>query len=154
MDKLSPERRSALMRRVRRGNTKPEVMLRKELHHRGFRYVIGDSRLPGTPDLVFPRYRAVMFVHGCFWHGHDCPHGRAPSSNVAFWVPKIAANRKRDSRKVQDLLDLGWRVSTIWECEIMGPNLNRLIDILADWLVSKNVEDWRRPRGRSELSSR
>lgn len=118
MDTLSPERRSALMKRVRRSNTKPEVTLRKELHRLGFRYVIGDKRLPGTPDLVFPKYKTAVFVHGCFWHGHDCRQGRAPSSNVEYWAPKIAANRSRDARKVQALRDLGWRVFTVWECEL------------------------------------
>ncbi len=118
MDTLSPEGRSALMKRVRRSGTKPEVTLRKALHKLGFRYVIGDKRLPGTPDLVFPRYKTAVFVHGCFWHGHDCRQGRAPSSNVAYWAPKIEANRARDSRKEQALRDLGWRVLTVWECEL------------------------------------
>ncbi len=106
------------MKRVRRSDTKPEITLRKALHRLGFRYVIGDQRLPGTPDLVFPKYKAVVFVHGCFWHGHDCRQGRAPSSNVHYWAPKISANRARDARKEQALRDFGWRVVTVWECEI------------------------------------
>jgi len=138
MDKLSPERRSALMKRVKQGNTKPEITLRKELHRRGLRYVIGDKRLPGSPDLVFPRFRSVVFVHGCFWHGHECRHGRLPTSNQAYWVPKIAANRERDARKKQALLDLGWRVKIIWECEISGPNFYRIVDRLADWISNKS----------------
>lgn len=120
MDTLSPELRSALMKRVRRADTKPEMTLRKELHRLGLRYVIGDRRLPGTPDLVFPKYKAVVFVHGCFWHGHACRRGRAPSSNTAYWEPKLRANRQRDSRKERALDDLGWRVFTIWECELVG----------------------------------
>jgi DNA mismatch endonuclease (patch repair protein) len=121
MDTLTPERRSALMRRVKRSDTKPEITLRKALHKLGFRYVIGDKRLPGTPDLTFPKYKAAVFVHGCFWHGHNCRQGRVPSSNVAYWVPKIEANRKRDARKEQAVRDLGWRVFTIWECELTAP---------------------------------
>ncbi|NCT66625.1 MAG: DNA mismatch endonuclease Vsr [Rhodanobacteraceae bacterium] len=106
------------MKRVKRSDTKPEVTLRKALHRLGFRYVIGDKRLPGTPDLVLPKHKAVVFVHGCFWHGHECRQGRTPSSNVNYWAPKIAANRARDARKVKALLHLGWRVFTVWECEL------------------------------------
>lgn len=120
MDTISAERRSALMKRVKRSNTRPELVLRKELHRRGLRFVIGDRRLPGTPDLVFPRHRAVVFVHGCFWHGHNCRQGRVPSSNVDYWAPKVAANRDRDARKEKALRHLGWRVFTVWECEIKG----------------------------------
>ena len=94
------------------------MTLRKALHRMGLRYVIGDKRLPGTPDLAFPRYEAAVFVHGCFWHGHDCRQGRSPSSNVNYWVPKIEANRARDKRKEQALSNLGWRVHTVWECEL------------------------------------
>ncbi len=119
------------MKRVGRANTTPEVTLRKELHHRGLRYVIGKRELPGTPDLAFPRYKAVVFVHGCFWHGHDCRQGRSPSSNVGYWVPKIAANRDRDARKEQALRDLGWRVFIVWECQLKGVDRCRVIDTLA-----------------------
>lgn len=131
MDALSHERRSALMRRVKRADTKPEVTLRKELHHRGLRYVIGDRRLPGTPDLVFPRYKAIVFVHGCFWHGHTCRQGRLPSSNVEYWELKIAGNRLRDARKERALEDLGWRVFVVWECQLRAKNLDRTANELA-----------------------
>ncbi|MEJ8835588.1 very short patch repair endonuclease [Ramlibacter sp. AN1133] len=117
MDRLSKEQRSALMKRVRRSDTAPELKLRKELHRQGLRYVVSDRRLPGSPDLVFPKYRVVIFVHGCFWHGHECRQGRAPSSNEPFWLPKIEANRRRDHRKCENLEELGWRVLTVWECE-------------------------------------
>lgn len=120
MDSLDTEARSALMKRVKQANTKPELIVRKALHHRGLRYVIGDRRLPGSPDLSFPRHRAVVFVHGCFWHGHSCRKGRLPTSNVSYWTPKIAANRERDGRKVSALKAQGWRVFTVWECQI-GP---------------------------------
>lgn len=134
MDNLSPERRSALMKRVGRSDTKPEITLRKALHRLGFRYVIADKRLPGTPDLVFPRHKTVIFVHGCFWHGHDCRQGRLPSSNVDYWSPKIAANRARDARKDQALEDQGWRVVTVWECELKPSMLSATIAQLAESL--------------------
>lgn len=119
------------MKRVRRSDTKPEVTLRKALHRLGFRYVIGNKRLPGTPDLVFPKCRAAVFVHGCFWHGHECRQGRAPSSNVDYWAPKIAANRARDARKEQALRDLGWRVFAVWGCELKPSSLQVSVERLA-----------------------
>ena len=131
MDSLTPERRSALMKRVKRSATKPELTIRKALHKLGFRYVIGDKRLPGTPDLVFPKYRTAVFVHGCFWHGHDCRQGRAPSSNVDYWVSKISANQERDRRKTQAVRDLGIRVFTIWECQLRGKLLDTTVEALA-----------------------
>jgi DNA mismatch endonuclease, patch repair protein len=134
VDNLSPKRRSELMKRVRRADTTPEVALRKALYSRGFRYVIGDSRLPGTPDLVFPKYQAVVFVHGCFWHGHHCRQGRAPSTNVPYWRPKLEANRLRDSRKARELRGLGWRVRTVWECQIRGNGRDRVVSSVDGWL--------------------
>ncbi len=131
MDSLTPERRSALMKRVKRSDTDPELTLRRALHKLGFRYIIGDMRLPGTPDLAFPRYKAAVFVHGCFWHGHDCRQGRAPSSRVDYWVPKIMANRARDNRKEQAVRDLGWRVFTVWECELRSERRHKTIEALA-----------------------
>ena len=105
------------MKRVRRSDTAPELKLRKALHRQGLRYVIGDKRLPGSPDIVLPKHRAVVFVHGCFWHGHDCRQGRAPSTKQEFWGPKIEGNRRRDESKRAQLEELGWRVFTVWECE-------------------------------------
>ena len=138
MDSLTPERRSALMKRVKRSDTKPELTLRKALHKMGFRYVIGDKRLPGTPDLAFPKHKAAVFVHGCFWHGHDCRQGRPPSSNVGYWVPKSEANRARDARKEQAVRDLGWRVFTVWECELKAPRKDATVEALASKIVSRN----------------
>ena len=119
------------MKCVRRSDAKPEVTLRKVLHRLGFRYVIGDKRLPGTPDLTLRKYKATVFVHGCFWHGHDCRQGRPPSSNVHYWAPKIAWNRARDARKEKALCDLGIRVFTVWECEVKAASLRALVDRLA-----------------------
>jgi len=125
------------MKKVRRANTKPEVNLRKALHRLGFRYVIGDKRLPGTPDIVLPKYRAAVFVHGCFWHGHECRQGRAPSSNIGYWIPKITANRVRDAGKEQALRDLGWRVFTVWECALKPALLQSTVDRLVAALNEK-----------------
>lgn len=146
MDSLIPERRSALMKRVKRSDTKPELTLRKALHKMGFRYVIGDKRLPGTPDLAFPKHKAAVFVHGCFWHGHDCRQGRAPSSNVGYWVPKIEANRARDARKEQGVRDLGWRVFTVWECQLKAARKDETVEALASnikasGMASKEVKN-------------
>ena len=129
-DTLSKERRSALMKRVKQKNTAPELIVRKALHKRGLRYKIGDPKLPGRPDLSFPRYRAALFVHGCFWHGHDCRAGRLPTTNTDFWVPKIEGNRKRDQRKEEALRESGWRVFTVWQCELGSDKCeNRLTDL-------------------------
>lgn len=137
MDTISPQRRSALMKRVRRSDTKPEVTLRKALHRLGFRYVIGDKRLPGTPDLVFPKYKSAVFVHGCFWHGHECRQGRSPSSNTQYWGEKIPANQARDARKTRALRDLCWRVFTVWECELRPARIDKTVETLTSNLTAK-----------------
>lgn len=131
MDTLTPDRRSSLMKRVKRSGTAPELALRKALHKKGLRYIVNDKRLPGTPDLVFPKHKAAVFVHGCFWHGHHCRQGRPSSSNTEYWLPKIESNRKRDARKEQDVRELGWRVFTIWECELKAGRKDQTVDMLA-----------------------
>lgn len=111
--------RAALMRSVRREHTVPELAVRKGLHALGYRFRLHDPKLPGKPDIVLPKYRTVVFVHGCFWHGHHCDHGRQPSkTNTAFWVQKIHSNKQRDVRKQKDLRRAGWNVLTVWECEV------------------------------------
>ena len=116
-DILNREGRSSLMSKVRQKDTKPEMVVRSALHGAGLRYRLHAPKLPGRPDLVFPRYGVALFVHGCFWHGHDCRAGRAPSSNTAYWEAKTRENRLRDERKATELESLGWRVVVIWECE-------------------------------------
>ena len=112
-------KRSALMRRVRRKDTAPELAVRRYLFAAGLRYRLHVTSLAGTPDMVLKRHNAVVFVHGCFWHGHDCPHGRHPArSNREFWHSKIAANRERDRRKSRALRNDGWRVFVVWECQV------------------------------------
>jgi DNA mismatch endonuclease (patch repair protein) len=122
-DSLTSEQRSERMRCVRRNDTALEVLVRKELHRRGLRYRLGGCGLPGRPDIVFPRRRAVVFVHGCFWHAHDCRLGRRPTSNAAFWEQKAFANKARDARKEAELRSLGWRVFVVWQCELRAPNV-------------------------------
>ncbi len=106
------------MARVRQKNTKPEVKLRQWLHAAGYRFRLHRKDLPGTPDIVLPRYRTAVFVHGCFWHGHDCRAGRLPSSNTAFWEAKISRNQSRDAIAEERLRTLGWIPLTVWECEL------------------------------------
>lgn len=108
------------MAAVRARDTKPELALRHRLHALGLRYRLNVRTLPGTPDLVFPRHKAVVFVHGCFWHGHDCPLFVIPRTRPEFWLAKIGANQCRDLRNHQLLLDSGWRIATVWECSMRG----------------------------------
>lgn len=119
-DVLTPEQRQLNMSRIRGRDTKPEMYIRRGLHARGFRYRLQDRKLPGRPDLVFPRYHAVIFVHGCFWHGHHCSMFKLPATREEFWATKIASNRARDERTTAALLKLGWRVANVWECSIRG----------------------------------
>lgn len=106
------------MKRVGREGTAPEMRVRRHLHKRGLRYSLHTPGLPGRPDIVMTRRRTVVFVHGCFWHGHACRHGRvSPRTNADYWTAKIADNRARDARQQRELRELGWRVEVIWECE-------------------------------------
>jgi DNA mismatch endonuclease (patch repair protein) len=102
-------------------NTKPEILIRSLLHRRGFRFRLHVRDLPGKPDIVLPRYHAVVFVHGCFWHGHDCPLFKWPSTRPEFWREKIERNRANDSKVTGALLAGGWRVGIVWECAVRGP---------------------------------
>ena len=104
---------------VRSKDTKPEVVVRKMLHAQGYRYRLHRSDLPGSPDLVFPARKKIIFVNGCFWHGHSCKNGaRMPKKNTEYWEPKIARNVERDSTNLRELTSLGWEVLTVWECEL------------------------------------
>lgn len=118
-DVFSPEKRSEIMRAVKGKDTKPEVALRKQLFALGYRYRLNVKGLPGKPDLVFPKYKTALFVHGCFWHGHKCKRGkRVPKTNEAYWTEKIARNKARDKKNTAALEKLGWRVIAVWECEL------------------------------------
>ena len=116
VDVLTPEQRRLNMSRIRGKDTKPELMLRHGLHARGLRYRLHRKDLPGRPDMVFPRYRAAILVHGCFWHGHDCPLFKLPATRREFWAAKIEGNQARDARDIAGLAAAGWRVLVVWEC--------------------------------------
>lgn len=119
-DIVSPQKRSEMMSGIRSKNTKPEIIIRKALHRQGFRFRLHGTGLPGKPDLVFPKYKAVIFTHGCFWHGHECPLFKWPSSRPDFWKNKINRNREKDRESLEKLLDDNWRVMIIWECALKG----------------------------------
>lgn len=122
MDKLSAERRSANMRQIRAENTVPEVLLRRLLHRAGYRFRLHKVELPGKPDLAFPSRKAVIFVHGCFWHQHHtCMDGHIPESRRDYWVPKLNRNIERDKQVIRKLKAIGWRVLVVWECELKSP---------------------------------
>jgi DNA mismatch endonuclease (patch repair protein) len=118
MDTLTPAERSERMRGIRSKDTKPEMRVRRLVHGMGYRYRLHDRRIPGTPDIVFRRRRRAIFVHGCYWHGHDCKLGRLPKSRLSFWREKIAANRRRDARVRAEMQALGWSALVLWECEL------------------------------------
>lgn len=127
---------------IRSGNTKPELLIRKGLHALGFRYKLHDRNLAGRPDMVFPRYRAAVFVHGCFWHGHDCPLFKLPETRRDFWLSKIERNRERDERVLEQLYASGWRTLTVWECSIRGRyriGLPETLQTVAGWLQSDEL---------------
>ncbi|WP_082446698.1 very short patch repair endonuclease [Sphingomonas sp. Leaf226] len=117
VDTRSPEQRRRIMQAVKTKDTGPEWVVRRFLHSRGYRYRLHPKNLPGRPDIVLPGRRLAIFVHGCFWHSHDCPKGRAPKSKLDYWGPKLEANRERDIRKASELEGMGWTVLTIWQCE-------------------------------------
>jgi DNA mismatch endonuclease, patch repair protein len=118
-DVFDPATRSAVMRRVRGRDTTPELIVRKALTRLGARYRLHRADLPGRPDIVMPGRRLAIFVHGCFWHGHDCPRGaRVPKQNRDYWVAKVARNVGRDARNAEALVVAGWRVEVVWECEL------------------------------------
>lgn len=118
MDSLTPERRSWNMSRIKSGDTKPERLVRSLLHRMGYRFRLHRKDLPGRPDIVLPKYRSVILVHGCYWHRHPgCRFAYTPKSNLEFWQAKFDENVSRDERQNRQLSELGWRVITVWECE-------------------------------------
>ncbi len=135
-DHLSPSHRSWNMSRIHSKNTKPEKIVRSMLFSMGFRFRINRKDLPGKPDIVLPRYKTVIFVHGCFWHRHNCKDATMPKSNTDFWEKKFSANVERDQRVKSELAALGWKVITVWECELKD------LEILKLKLISRiNDED-------------
>jgi DNA mismatch endonuclease (patch repair protein) len=118
MDHVEPEKRSEIMRQVRTTGSRQEHMVRRMVWGLGYRYRLNYRDLPGSPDLAFPARRKVIFVHGCFWHGHDCSKGRLPKSNVAFWAQKVSRNQARDKAVIDSLIADGWKVLIIWQCAL------------------------------------
>ena len=118
--------RSRNMAAIRNSNTKPELRVRKELHRRGLRYSLKNRALPGKPDVVLSKYRVAVFVHGCFWHRHNCNYFKLPKTNTEFWKNKISANVQRDVEVIRQITDIGYRVLIIWECSFKGRNKERL----------------------------
>lgn len=128
------------MAAIRSKNTKPEILIRRGLHAKGFRFRLNQQTLPGKPDLVFAKYRAVVFVNGCFWHGHDCPMFRWPATREALWHKKITGNIARDATNLAQLQEDGWRTGVVWECAVKGKHRlpqEEVIDSLSVWLSSE-----------------
>jgi len=132
-----------MMSGIRGKDTKPELIIRKKLHALGFRYKLHDKKLPGKPDLVFPKYNAVIFVNGCFWHGHNCHLSKWPTSREEFWRNKITRTKEKDKENIEALLKDGWRILQIWECAIKGKTrlgLDEIIKITVSWLKSSQIQ--------------
>ncbi len=142
MDKLTEEQRHRCMASIRSKNTKPEVLVRKFLFGHGFRYRLNHPRLPGHPDLVLRKYRTVIFVNGCFWHGHEnCKYFRLPKVNVAFWTTKIKRNRERDTETQRELAKMGWHCITVWECQLKPDHRKQTLEALAYTLNKIYLKD-------------
>ncbi|WP_309938889.1 very short patch repair endonuclease [Aureibacter tunicatorum] len=141
-DTISKSSRSRLMSKIRSKNTKPELVVRKKLHSMGFRFNLygryKNTTLPGKPDIVLPRYKTVIFINGCFWHGHqNCKNFRLPKSNVFYWKKKIRNNILRDKKNYASLIELGWKVLIIWECELKKSIAEKNIQALTLKILNK-----------------
>jgi DNA mismatch endonuclease, patch repair protein len=139
-DTVSPATRSRMMAGIKGKNTAPEMLIRRGLHKLGFRFRLHDRKLPGKPDLVFPKYKAVVFVNGCFWHGHDCPLFRLPKTRADFWGQKINRNKAHDLEVIKLTIESGWRCATIRECALKGRGrmpAELLFRTCAKWLDSQ-----------------
>lgn len=135
--------RSRMMSGIKGKNTLPERMLRTALHRRGLRYRLHYKGLPGRPDMVFPRYKAIILIHGCFWHGHDCHLFKWPATRPDFWRQKIESNCARDRRNLARYRELGWRTLTVWECSLKGRTklgIDQVADLAAQWVCSKESD--------------
>jgi DNA mismatch endonuclease, patch repair protein len=144
VDHLTREQRSENMRAVRGKDTAPEILARRAAHRLGFRFRLHRTDLPGSPDIVLPKYRTAVFIHGCFWHGHGCTRSKLPQTNVRFWTEKIGKNKLRDEKAEAALRKSGWRVLTLWQCELRSLDmaLNRFSVVMKRF----NKERAKRPR--------
>jgi DNA mismatch endonuclease (patch repair protein) len=139
VDRISVSARSRVMSAIRGKNTLPEILLRKALFARGFRYRIHVKNLPGSPDVVLPKWQAVILINGCFWHGHDCGHVKIPKQD--FWIRKINNNKNRDLYNMYFLRNMGWRVCEVWECALRNrkvDDINKLADKISKWLIGSS----------------
>lgn len=143
-DIVSPAKRSQMMAGIRGKDTKPEIEIRKQLFALGYRYRLHDSKLPGKPDLILPRFNAVIFFNGCFWHVHDCELFKWPSSHAKFWKKKFSRNKEKDHENNEALKKLGWRILTIWECSYRSSGkkdwskIKVIAGMVEEWLASTN----------------
>jgi DNA mismatch endonuclease (patch repair protein) len=146
-NKIDAETRSRMMASIKSGNTGIECAVRKGLFSIGYRYRIHGKGLPGSPDIVLPKYSATIFVHGCYWHGHDCGIFRMPKTNSMFWARKIARNQERDMLNIMTLQLVGWRVAVVWECALVGArgDTKAVVEQLSNWL--QLGDDWLEIRG-------
>lgn len=139
VDIVDTSTRSRIMASIKGRDTKPEILIRKLLHKRGFRFRIHVKELPGSPDVVLRKYKAVIFINGCFWHGHKgCHLFKIPATRTEFWEEKINKNQLNDIKSIKLLLDNGWRVCVVWECSVRGAkkDLNKVINSISSWLLS------------------
>ena len=157
---LTPSQRSYCMSRIRGKNTKPEILVRQGLHARGYRFRLHNRHLPGSPDIVLPKYGVVIMVNGCFWHGHKgCRYATVPKSNVEFWEAKIARNRHRDQVTEAHLTALGWHVITVWECELRGADkgaarIDSLVEEINETGLVKQKRDEQLRQSRQEAKQK
>lgn len=141
MDIVGPEKRSEMMSGIRSKDTKPEIIIRKALYALGFRYRLHNKNIIGKPDLVLKKHNVLIFINGCFWHGHNCHLFKLPKTRTDFWENKIKTNQKRDKKVLTELGKSGWRIAIIWECAIKGKtkmNIDNLVVDLSEWIKTKN----------------
>lgn len=139
VDVVDVATRSRMMSGIQGKNTSPEMLIRKALHARGFRFRIHAKHLPGKPDLLLPKYKAAVFIHGCFWHGHACRYFKIPQTRPEFWLDKIGKNQTRDGLQENALKTMGWRVLVVWECAVRSMKKEKspvLVDLMASWLIN------------------
>lgn len=142
MDNVVSQVRSRMMSNIRAKNTKPEMLVRRGLHADGLRFRLHSRKLPGKPDIVLPKFTSVVFVNGCFWHGHDCNLFRLPKTRREFWKDKIEGNQARDKRNIQQLIAQGWRIAIVWECALKSKSQNsvrEVITTLCSWLRNSEI---------------
>lgn len=143
-DTVDKATRSRIMSNIKSTNTKIEIAVRKALFAKGFRYKINDKTLPGKPDIVLPKYKAIIFVNGCFWHGHNCSKGKIPKSNIMFWQKKIKNNKKRDNLNIKLLNKQNWKVAIVWQCSLIGKRtlgIEKTVEQLEIWLNAQTPEN-------------